>query len=137
STVGDDLRRPERDTDDAEQGHESSGYHREHRGHEIRHDSRLHLTEIRAAQEEHRADRDEAATHMIGYHRKQDGAAEDRADRVRALRDRDEDECRDAQTIAHEAERRDGEAPCGDREQHRYSLTPHAPGPSRSKRGDE
>src|SRR5439155_21473628 len=67
----------------------------------------------------------------------QDSAAEDRTDGVPALRYRDEHERGDEEAIAHEAERRDGEAPRRDREEHRDSLTPHALRPTRRKRGDE
>src|SRR5439155_915811 len=78
-----------------------------------------------------------SAVLMVGNDCQQDGAAEDRADGVPALRDRDEHERGDEEAIAHEAERRDGEAPRRDREEHRDSLTPHALRPTRRKRGDE
>src|SRR6266550_7474175 len=74
---------------------------------------------------------------MVGHDGEQDGAPEDRADGVRALRDGDEHERGDEEAIAHEAERRDSESPRRDREEHRDALSPHTLRPSRRERGDE
>src|SRR5207248_3243631 len=99
--------------------------------------ARFDLTEIRAAEEEHRADGDEPAAQVIGDDGKQDGAAEDRAHRVRALRNGDNYERRDEEAVIHEAERRDREAPCGHREEHGHSLALQALRPPRTQGRDE
>ena len=74
---------------------------------------------------------------MIGDHGHEDGAAEDRADRVSALRNGDEHERGNEEAVVHEAERCDCQTPCRDSEEHRDSVMLHALRPSRRERGDE